>query len=567
MDARILTALKVGNFKAFADTQTIPLKPITLIFGPNSAGKSSIIHNLALAHEALRSGRLDVFRTDIGGTAIDLGGFRQYVHKTQRGRRVEWGAEIDTAYLTGRIAERLASVKRVSLSLLIGLEGEVDSDSLLAELDGSEPSPIYAGKEQEGAEARVVVMAYELAADGTLLAKMSRRRDGTLRLDQLNREHLVFKRVLEAIVLSNTTTERVTDADLHALRAEVDRLVPEIQAKAERFLPEILLPIGGKESLAETLLRPVSRGARAVDLAETVGLFFPRAVAELVNGVNDLVRGELSALTYLGPLRSFPPRHLAFAEHEDRNWYAGGGYTWDIVRQDAATRETVNRWLGSPVLKTPYRIGVRTLFALDQMTDPLSGELEALAERATVMPDEEADIGYSAQLDDSSAEARRVLKAMRESNVDRVTELVLIDQRTKTVVSHRDVGIGVSQVLPVLVTVYASKNRIIAMEQPEIHLHPALQAELGDVFIEVAIGERRNTLILETHSEHLILRLLRRIREGKLRVDDLCVLFVEPLPDRGSRVIELRVDEDGDFIDSWPGGFFEESYREKFAGR
>ena len=69
---RRLQALRVGNFKAFAATQRIPLKPITLIFGPNSAGKSSFIHSLALAHEAQfgrekrgRS-RLDVHHTDIG---------------------------------------------------------------------------------------------------------------------------------------------------------------------------------------------------------------------------------------------------------------------------------------------------------------------------------------------------------------------------------------------------------------------------------------------------------------------------------------------------------------------
>jgi predicted ATPase len=51
----MLTALRLGNFKAFADTQNIPIRPITLIFGPNSAGKSSIIHGLVLAHEAERT--------------------------------------------------------------------------------------------------------------------------------------------------------------------------------------------------------------------------------------------------------------------------------------------------------------------------------------------------------------------------------------------------------------------------------------------------------------------------------------------------------------------------------
>ena len=94
----------------------------------------------------------------------------------------------------------------------------------------------------------------------------------------------------------------------------------------------------------------------------------------------------------------------------------------------------------------------------------------------------------------------------------------------------------------------------------------ALQAELADVFIESALGQRKNTFILETHSEHLILRLMRRIREGQISSDDIGVVFVEPLA-RGSRFIELRIDEEGDFIDEWPGGFFEESFHEKFGGR
>jgi len=69
-----LTALNLARFKAFADSQRIPIRPITLIFGANSAGKSSIIHALALAHHALETGDLDVQRTQVGGESIDLTG-------------------------------------------------------------------------------------------------------------------------------------------------------------------------------------------------------------------------------------------------------------------------------------------------------------------------------------------------------------------------------------------------------------------------------------------------------------------------------------------------------------
>ena len=96
----MITEFRLGNFKAFAETQKIPIKPLTLIFGPNSAGKSSLIHGIALAHHAIKTGELDVYKTSIGGESIDLGGFRQYVHRRNRELTVEWGIELDVAKLT-----------------------------------------------------------------------------------------------------------------------------------------------------------------------------------------------------------------------------------------------------------------------------------------------------------------------------------------------------------------------------------------------------------------------------------------------------------------------------------
>jgi len=132
---------------------------------------------------------------------------------------------------------------------------------------------------------------------------------------------------------------------------------------------------------------------------------------------------------------------------------------------------------------------------------------------------------------------------------------------------------GLARVLPVLVLAYGSQGKLLAMEQPEIHLHPALQAELGDVFIEAALGDRQNTFILETHSEHLILRLMRRMREShqdketglpKLTPADVSVLYVEPDGTR-SIVREMPLNELGELVKSWPGGFFEEGLREQFG--
>src|SRR4030043_663054 len=96
----ILTAIRIGNFKAFAEAQRVPIRPLTLIYGSNSSGKSSVLHSLLLARHAQETGDLDVHRTNVGGEAVDLGGFCQYIHRRDVNRRMEWSAEFNTASFT-----------------------------------------------------------------------------------------------------------------------------------------------------------------------------------------------------------------------------------------------------------------------------------------------------------------------------------------------------------------------------------------------------------------------------------------------------------------------------------
>ncbi|ARS53547.1 DUF3696 domain-containing protein [Kushneria konosiri] len=123
-----------------------------------------------------------------------------------------------------------------------------------------------------------------------------------------------------------------------------------------------------------------------------------------------------------------------------------------------------------------------------------------------------------------------------------------------------DVGFGVSQVLPALVQAfYAPPNSVLWMEQPEIHLHPRVQANLADAFISAIHareeGENRNTqLIIESHSEHFLNRLQRRIAEGVLKPDEVAVYFVTRKRN-GAHLESLRLNEYGD-IENWPDDFF-----------
>ena len=157
--------------------------------------------------------------------------------------------------------------------------------------------------------------------------------------------------------------------------------------------------------------------------------------------------------------------------------------------------------------------------------------------------------------------------------VGEYVSLSLVDRRTKTQVTLTDVGFGINQVLPIIIEGIASPpNAIICVEQPEIHLHPRLQAETADLMIETSEGENGKQWIVETHSELLILRLQRRIREGALKPTDVSVIYVDPGDadekngdGEGSTIKVLSLNKEGDFDDDWPHGFFEEGFSELMA--
>lgn len=175
-------------------------------------------------------------------------------------------------------------------------------------------------------------------------------------------------------------------------------------------------------------------------------------------------------------------------------------------------------------------------------------------------------------------------------NYPAVTSLHLIDADSRKL-EIQDVGSGIAFVLPVLVSI--SKHQISTIQQPELHLHPALQSSLGDILIDrlndsSEFQEYHNTktseitftskdfwqAIVETHSEHILLRLLRRIRESEqgksnpetdISPDDIAIYYFNPLPKGSTEIRKMDVSPKGDFYDIWPNGFFNERDRDLFS--
>ena len=138
------------------------------------------------------------------------------------------------------------------------------------------------------------------------------------------------------------------------------------------------------------------------------------------------------------------------------------------------------------------------------------------------------------------------------------------DQHNDISVEPNEIGTGVSQLMPLVVAAVTQKSGLVACEQPELHLHPRVQVAIGDLLSQNT--EHVNYLI-ETHSEHLILRLRRRIRQNtdnELPVglkafshNEVVINYLEPSKD-GVQVRRIRMDEDGEFRQPWPNGFFHE---------
>lgn len=629
----MLTAIKLGNFKAFGSTQTIPIKPITLIFGPNSAGKSSIIHSLLLAHQAaVVDGNLDVRCPKIAGNSVDLGGFEDYVHRHSCSDSVRWQAEFPTQQLHGPLAEFLrTNFSTLDLAVEFGVR-TVETKEMRLRLNPNtgleERVPVPTGMYVR--EGKPFVKRYEIRLDGQTALALETRQPGILGITMFAVHNPIINGNLRAAFTGDSAVpglENVTDKELETATRE---MLDTMSARADRFVPQCV----GKRGMEQKESHVYHAPAEVLFYGATFS--HPRLVRsvcvqflELVNGLLQAayaaVNAALSGLRYLGPLRTVPPRNFNHFEAHDPNWFSGGAYAWQVARENSEVRKKVNDWLRGKGRLTPgYTLELLRYFAPQSLREPLIEATDDLTlwvrqqvrratkdllAQSTLPKEEQEDLLRQMRLNpetepealninqdgqalhgeweqrDTSAQRVEALLSRLDVTGGDIDSLALVDHNSKTVVSHRDVGTGISQVFPVLVSAFEGKNRLVIIEQPEIHIHPKLQADLGDVFIDAALAENgpHHKFLIETHSEHLILRLLRRVRETcsaegfdkalensdindlsdrvAIHPEDICVLYVIPKT-TGAEVVELKVTEEGDFAQRWPGGFFAERFED-----
>lgn len=633
--------IRIENFKCFSSMQKIPLKPITLLYGPNSSGKSSILQSLLLFKQTLEASGSEEIVLLPKGDLVDLGGYSEFVNGHDDNKEVTIGFSfkhlwrIDEGYGYSYYDDKSDSISlEFTFNAVPGFETrqkEILVKSIkVFDRPNSEPVAVFKNvwlfpklrraimkkmdeaKRDKDDPAIVQKWVSDLRRSVMVLESIgfepngwtneawsiyqkdygSQKKyknderfrrfrelgmkfwigsgcitrpirldgpDGTefgLSIDEAMRKEIFSKddeeffwqlnsdRQPGLIEEINKLKTRLKSDDLKEEEREKIKKAVRVLKKVDKSLFNnsfeefsnikeylvnnlIYLAKGMPKDFLEGtqkswLLQDISELKVLTGLEAIYGEYIDMIPNYLIIWAADWLLSEyIKKIQYIGPLREFPERVYSYSGNVVSTVGKSGKFTPDILFARPEIKEKVNHWLDK--FDTGYELDVKRLM----------GDLFAI---------------------------------------------LLRDKETKCEVSPKDVGFGISQLLPIIVQGVTSRNNIICIEQPEIHVHPRLQAELGSFFVECAdkyplppygkdfppTPEPGNQFIIETHSENLVLRLQKLIRKGELKKEHVAVVYFDKTPN-GTVAKELRLNDKGEFIDPWPHGFFEESFDEMFG--
>ena len=511
---RYLTSFELENFKAFGERVKLEFAPITLLFGQNSAGKSSILQALRLLQQSILSPNDDGALIVNAEGGVSLGSFHEMVFNHDVQRRIAMKLQFAG---TNRISDFIPAFeselgrKFISSGIEYGFSYYKQPNTI-----NVDQIKLFAGEGWEHFGSWSDPTKPEQCRSGDCLEFLNGEVKACIGfwkpIWELWHKH---RNEIADFILSAIEDE---DYDKHHFSLDhlkaalkfyrkdftvakfAERMTEHIDGEALYATGLFLEDAGNKDSLPFELAGrawvagPLSKLAR-FDWESFLHIYN----TDLKNWAEDFVS--------MAPFRHQPQRFYSVSSSSPTHTGYWGEKVPELLFRNTDLLEKTNKWMQD--LDLGYKIGVESFGRYDQLLE--------------------------VRLEDTKS----------SNNVN---------------VSLSDVGFGVSQLLPFVVQSLLLENSTLTIEQPEVHVHPKLQADLGDLLVE-SIHARSNRFIIETHSEHLMLRLQRLVREGKLSHEDVSVLYVER-GENGSRVDRLKLDEEGDFIDEWPGGFFPERLKE-----
>ncbi|MDE0508185.1 MAG: AAA family ATPase [Gammaproteobacteria bacterium] len=606
-----LIRLEIENFKSIGKRQSIELRPITLLFGPNSVGKSTVLQAVQYFCEVL-NGNFGKNSASINGYQ-SLGGFTSLVHRQDIGKAIKIKVifSLNEHYRSdffgiNESSERCETIpinyvngNKLSEGKIFELAVELEvcwRTTTVGPFTSNKPWVAYLKVELNGKLFYEISSVHSHSIYSTskikfnfghwLLKKLEKSTIAEFQQDDLtsDTESNLDDNIVKFDISSGQSKkwrENVKfryksyfkeQEELSPLALEIQELSGLLDEKEEIEISNIgvnsqIFANGSAPNLSENVELPLeipeiisSRESHDENRKER-----HRNLRELLNElILSPVRaayGYLSETVHIGSIREIPGKNYkSLGQPKVSNW-KNGLAAWDMIcsKNDLGLTDLVNNWLDEDVGKfdTGYRI---EKFDAKQIPD-----------------DSELAKFLTGEIDILNLEKLRALYMSLPTQ----TGFRLRDTKHNILVDAVDVGTGVSQMIPVVVAVLSDNfPGLVAIEQPELHVHPKIQVVMGDMFIRGIIGENgdagpytsHKTLLIETHSEHIMLRLLRRVREHSesmapsgfaLKPDDLSVVYVE-YGVAGARFQRICVTSEGDFKNRWPQGFFRERAEELF---
>jgi hypothetical protein len=554
----MLNSYELENFKAFGERVRIEFAPITLIFGENSAGKSSILQSLNLlkqTRESREHGSLLLPRAE--GGIVDLGSFQELLYDHDTSRTLKFQFEIRPGR-RGRRSEAVNGDEDHSYAFEIGFRRTPDDNEVI--LAFLNLYFVYDDRKE-------LVCRYEPHD----LEPEERRDIRPMPFGWRTRRPARGTKIRAAKCVEVTAKDFFWSAMYDSWRLQSEFVLAAIRALRKDVFE-------GRNSLQLSLFQNDKDAEEAFADAER---FYASTFTfeDFRERARTAALGNLLVLDGFIPSRARSTKSTQFPEFDAvDNYSRGGGANRDLQYVDTATLlcdagRILEDELESLFPMGPYRRAPERLYIFTGTTPQdvgYSGDLlpDLLFRRPELVQEtnswlDRLDIGYNIDIKPVGTRSNDLF------------EVRLVDTRRKSPidVALTDVGFGISQLLPFVVQSLSSESRTISIEQPEVHVHPRLQSDLADLMISAVQEPRCNRFLVETHSEHLILRLLRRIRETTdgelpdghpgLRPEDVSVMYLSRGAG-GTEAHRIRIDETGEFIDQWPKGFFEERAKELF---
>ena len=542
----MLSSIALKNYKAFSRLPQTGIKPVTVLCGSNSCGKTSTLQSLLLLKQTLESNYAIPLLFD--GPLTRLCDFQTMVHGRKTDRIVEISHTFDfTRY------EWIVSQEEVSaqlgwlfpqewlLSKGLDPDGVKLSIEIRIEFDCPDINPEIRAKLREQSH-----VGSKSASSSQVLARALREANlSEERWAELHR----FRNVsilswnVECCFISTDRQEKKSDGFGFRLERSSDMLTefvpPGLGYGDQPMPPDYLVSwnhvmdhiCDGKSSgpvansgktqckVRFQNLIPIGTGGIDAQSAETVEWILSKA------GMLPLLKALYSGFSYVGPLREEPSRQSTPLEQMGDIGVKGENAPYVLFRD------------GENLIS--YWHGIDSYGQIAEMdAKPVADVLQYWLRQMGI-----SEFGFSI--------GEHFIDLRMSSSSDPALR-----------VGVQDVGFGISQVYPIILEgIRLREGRILMLEQPEIHLHPALQMNLADFLICQAMDGKG--AIVETHSDHLVNRLVRRIVEDETdTIKNLVdIVFVSPGED-GSKIEQILIDPLRGIL-NWPHGFFDQAAMEQ----